>query len=251
MLRKLNFTERARIPRSNVHISLRRGPDGVLVFDPTISLEDLDQSNDARVFVEAFHGTSFMRFDFGTVGALTVPADRRLTDIDSSSIRFRIKVVGTTEQPHRIVAVADDIRVTENAPHEGTQIPLLPVQFSPTLGQQAWRVAFEADTPVLELNNQIDGIQKLAKEDGLFFALVYPAAIREILTRILVIERHGAFDEADEWWSLWLHWASRYAPDPRPEEPDDAARWIDGVVGAFCSRHQVVGQMNASRKAEE
>ena len=33
-----------------------------------------------------------------------------------------------------------------------------------------------------------------------FFALVYPAAVREILTHILVIEAYDLAEETDEWW---------------------------------------------------
>jgi hypothetical protein len=243
MLRKLNFTDRAKVSRANVRVTLRRDDDGVLVFDPTLSLEDLAAPADARVFIEAYHRTSYMRFDCGTVGAIAVPADRRLTDIESSSVRFRIKIVD--DRAHRIVAVADDIRVTEHAPGPGQESPLLPVQFTDEIDQQAWRILFEPDTPVLQLNNRISGIEKLAKEDSLFFALVYPAAVREILTRILLVEGHDVFEQTGEWWSLWIRWASRYTNTPMPSDPDDAPQWIEDVVGAFCSQHRVVDRINA------
>jgi hypothetical protein len=129
-------------------------------------------------------------------------------------------------------------------------MPLLPVQFAP-LGQEAWRVLFEPDTPVLELNNTMEGVERMAKEDALFFALVYPAAIRAILTRILLVDRQEAFDDGEEWWSLWLRWAASYTSDPPPSDEDDAPRWIDDVVAAFCTRHAVVDRINALSKGEE
>lgn len=246
MLRKLNFTERIRIPRSEVHISLRRELDGVLAFDASIAhLMDLDAPASTRVYIEARDSTSFMRFDCGSLDSLSIPSDRRLTDINGSSVRFRIKLVGSQ---HRILAVAEDIRVTENAPGQGTSMPLLPVQFSSELGQQAWRVAFESDTPVLELNNGIDGIQRIAREDPLFFALVYPAAVREVLTHILLVDRHDPFEGGDDWWSHWLRWAEKFNPDPRPSNPEDAARWIDDVGAAFCSRYSAVEKFNARKE---
>src|SRR5437867_3260602 len=162
MLRKLNFTERVKLPRSHVRIALRRQADGYLSFEPTFSFEGIDAPAEARVYVEAYHRTSFMRFDCGSVGQLVMPADRRLTDIDGSSIRFRIKVVDETDNAHRIVAVADDIRVAESAPEAGRRVPLLPVQFTDALEQQAWRIAFEPDSPVLELNNRINGVENSA-----------------------------------------------------------------------------------------
>ena len=69
MLRKLNFTERAKIPRSHVRVSLRRGDDGILVFDPQLSFDGVGVVATARVFIEAYYRTSFMRFDCGSVEA--------------------------------------------------------------------------------------------------------------------------------------------------------------------------------------
>jgi hypothetical protein len=240
MLRKLNFTERARIPRSDFRVTLRREPDGVLAFDPVLRLQSIAGDGGARVFIEAYHQNSFMRFDCGRVNALSIPADRRLTEIEGSSVRFRVKIVG---EEHRILAVADDIRVTEGGA-AGQQVPLLPVQFSDAMGQVAWRIAFEPDTPVLELNNQIQEIERIAKESPLFFALVYPAAVREILTQILLVDRHDPFEESDDWWSLWMRWAAQQTSAPLPQELEDAARWIDDVVASFCSANRAVDRID-------
>jgi len=135
------------------------------------------------------------------------------------------------------------VRVSERAPDDGARTPLLPVQFSAELDQQPWRISFEADTPVLKLNNRIDGIEKLATTDPLFFALVYPAAVREILTRILLIDQQAAGDDDEAWASHWLRWASRYTTMPPPDSEDDAPQWIDDVVAAFCSHHRAVDRL--------
>lgn len=248
MLRKLNFTSRAKIAQSSIRIALKRDSDGVLAFDPAIDVGAVTAPPDARVFIEAWHRTSYMRFDLGTVAALTIPADRRLVDIEGTSVRFRIKVVGPD---HRILAVADDIRVSDRPPGEGTNSPLLPVQFNDALDQQAWRIAFEPDLPVLELNSRIANIDAIAKDDSLFFALVYPAAVREILTRILVIEQFDAFEATNDWWNLWIRWASRYTTTPVPVDADDAPRWIEEVVGSFCSQHRVVDRVNKIVEEDE
>src|SRR5438045_8102501 len=114
MLRKLNFTERTKIARANVRVTLRRDDDGTLVFDPRLSFEGLGVSPSARVFIEAYYRTSFMRFDCGSIEAFTPPGDRRLTDITGTSVvHFRVKVVDNQANDHRIVAVADDIVVSD------------------------------------------------------------------------------------------------------------------------------------------
>ena len=86
MLRKLNFTERTRIPRSASTFTLRRDSDNVLAFDPSIDLAAIAAPAGARVYIEAQYRTSYMRFDCGSIGALAIPEDRRLTEIDSDRI---------------------------------------------------------------------------------------------------------------------------------------------------------------------
>ena len=246
MLRKLNFTERAKIPRSSIRVTLRRDTDGVLVFDPQLSFDDVAVVPSARVFIEAYYRTSFMRFDCGSVETFTPPDDRRLTEIDGTSIvRFRVKVVDNSANDHRIVAVADDIVVSEEKRESSARMPLLEVNFSDALGQQAWRVVFESNGPVLELNNRIDDVRNVAKNDAPFFALVYPAAVRQVLTQILLVEQHDAHIEGDDWWDLWLRWASRYVT-PLPDEVEDAPFWIDDVVAAFCSEQKTIERWRAA-----
>ena len=247
MLRKLNFTDRVKIPRSDVRVTLRRDDDGVLVFDPQLSFDDIDVVPTARVFIEAYYRTSFMRFDCGSVEAFTPPDDRRLTEIDGTSVvRFRVKVVDNTANDHRIVAVADDIVVSEERRDASGRVPLLPVNFTDALGQQAWRVAFEPNGPVLELNNRIDSIKDVARNDAAFFALVYPAAVRQVLAQILLVEQHEAHQEGDEWWNLWLRWAARYAA-PLPADPDEASFWIEEVVAAFCNEQKLIDRWRRPR----
>jgi hypothetical protein len=228
-----------------VRVTLRRDAEGTLVFDPRLSFDGVDVPPATRVFVEAYYRTSFMRFDCGSVEHFAPPDDRRLTDIDSTSlVRFRVKLVDGEE--HRVVAVADDIVVSEEKPEIEGRMPLLPVSFTDSLGEQAWRIAFEPNGPVLELNNRIDSIKEVAKSDAAFFALVYPAAVRQVLTQILLVESHAAHDDGDEWWNYWLRWAARFAA-PLPNDADDAPMWIDDVVEAFCNQQTPVTRWRAVR----
>jgi hypothetical protein len=249
MLRKLNFTERARIPRAAVRIALRRDAGGTLTFDPTLDLSAIAVPGDARVYIEAHYRTSYMRFDCGTVTEVTPPEERRLTEIESSSVvRFRVKVVDAGG--HRILAAADDITVSAESEEGGSRISLLPVTFL-DLGELPWRVEMESSGPVLELNNRIDGIERLARNDAQFFALVYPAAVREILTRILIVDGYEAFDESDEWWGLWMRWARDMIDAPPPSERDDHPLWIDDVIAAFCGRHSVIQKMHPAEPEDQ
>ena len=120
MLRKLNFTERAKIPRSAVHFELRRESDGILAFDPKLDLAGIGAPKDARVYIEALYRTSYMRFDCGSIAAMAIPADRRLAGIDSNRIvRFRVKIVDESAGARRIVAASNDITVSCESGDEG------------------------------------------------------------------------------------------------------------------------------------
>lgn len=248
MLRKLNFTERATIPRSAARIEVRREPDGVLAFDAHLELDSVKATKDARVYIEAQYRTSYMRFDCGSIGAMLMPENRRLDEIDSDRIvRFRVKVVDHSDGQRRIVAASNDITVACDAGAASTRLPLLPVNFD-DLGDEVWRVHFEAMQPVLELNNRIDNIEHLARQDAAFFALVYPAAVREVLTHFLLVERWDENEEGGDTPELWIRWAREMVGDPVPAEADDRAEWIKEVVAAFCGKHRVADKMRASRE---
>ncbi|HEX9161416.1 MAG TPA: hypothetical protein VF980_06875 [Thermoanaerobaculia bacterium] len=246
MLRKLNFTERIRIPRSAIRIELRREKDGILAFDPELDIGAIEAPKNARVYIEALYRTSYMRFDCGSIADFAAPQDRRLTDIDSDRIvRFRVKVVDQSGGERRIVAASNDITVSCDRAGSGAQLSLLEVNFD-DLGDQVWRIHFEADQPILELNNRIDGIERLARQDDAFFALVYPAAVRAVLTQFLLVDGWDENDEGNDWPELWIRWAREMIADPVPADPDDRRAWIDDVIVAFCGLHRVADRMRSA-----
>lgn len=249
MLKKINFTERRRLPLSAVEISLRK-EEGALAFDARLDLTGLKADPEARVYVEAHRRGSYMRFPFGTVGELRAPENRKLTEIDSENlVGFRVKVVDESTSLHRVVALADGIRVSAHADDGSGRISLLPVDFVTDMGE-VWRVSFDADGPSLVLNSSISGIESLARLDATFFALVYPAVVRTVLTRVLLIETR-AEEDPDEWWGLWLKWASKTNVDPLPPADDRAGReyWIDRAVDSFARSQSVVTRMQNAERA--
>lgn len=238
MIRRLNYTGRRRIKRKLVTIRLRREEAGTPSFDADLDLAGMDLPREAAVFVEAYHGSSYMRFDFGTVGRLVTPDDRRLTDIAANCRpRFRVKVVDCEETFGRILAVADQLlplREDEDAAARGN---LLPVEYV-DLGDQVWRLDL-TDAPTLELNSRIEGLRDIARGDSHFFALVYPEAVRRILRRVILVEEmlDPEYDP-DDWRCQWLTFACRL-PGVQTSPPDgdtDAQQdWIEAAVAAFCS----------------
>ncbi|NJN05089.1 MAG: hypothetical protein HC814_00010 [Rhodobacteraceae bacterium] len=238
MMRRLNYTGRRRIPRALVSVRLVPSQNGVWSFNAEFELAEFDFPAEARVYVEAYNATSYMRFEFGTVGVRSVPADLRLTEITPSPLpKFRLKVVDG--RLGLLLAVADKLVPLRPEEDETHKQSLLPVDFR-DLGDRIWRLDL-TDWPVLELNRRIADLGEVARSADSFLALVYPEVVRRILHEALVAQDQTDpdFDDSD-WTSLWLRYAcSLPGIEPPPEgvgEDADARKeqWIEQTVQAFC-----------------
>ena len=110
MARKFNYTGRRKIAQKDVQIELIRVSEG-LAFDAKLELDTYDLPLDAQVWVEAYRRASRMHFPFGTKSTLQTPADRLLTEFDSSdAIQFRVRVTAVGDEHGKLLAVADRIK---------------------------------------------------------------------------------------------------------------------------------------------
>lgn len=241
MIRKFNYTGRKKIVRARVPVTLRQEAGGLFAFDAVINLEGLGLPEEADVFVEAYHRTSYMRFPFGKVGDITPPDNRLLAEVEPGVLpHFRIKVV----MEGRILASADTIMPRRSEDEPKDKLSLLPVEFQ-DLGDLIWRLDL-SNGPVLQLNSAIEDIREIARSDQSFFVLVYPEIIRQVLRYILVVEKYSD-EECDEedWQSGWLRFAKGLPGIERPPSADylttvqDREDWIEDVVMAFCRKWRV------------
>lgn len=245
MIRRLNYTGRKRIPTGCVRI--RVGEQVPARFDAEVQLQGLEFPADARVFLDVRQGasTASRRFDLGTAGRITVPQDRSLVGLEPESLYFELKVVEPTgNQVGRLLGQTSVIRPHRPGdPQEASILPLLPVRLV-DLEAQVWNLSFDRVRPHLLLNNRIPGIHDIARTNGAFFGLVYPAVVRGILTRIVVIEdmTEPIEDDDESWTSLWLRWAIGRHPDQEPAAGDavDRLEWVEAVVREFCSERTVL-----------
>jgi hypothetical protein len=238
MIRKLNYTGRKKIPLAKV--SFRLIPEkGGFSFEATLKLGRLDLPADADVYIEAYHGTSYMRFPYGKVGRIVVPDKRLLDQIESGSVPlFRVMVA----KGGRIIAAADKIipRSSEDQPTD--KFCLLPVEFR-DLGESVWRLDFLNGPPTLQLNGAIENVREIAQRDNAFLSLVYPEVVRQVLRHILLQERYGDAEcDEEDWQSRWLQFAQGLpgiGPPPSAEylvAAQDREDWIEDVVMAFCAK---------------
>jgi hypothetical protein len=241
MIRRFNYTGRVLIRRPDARVVLANS-DGQSAFEADLSLADYDLPAEARVFVESYRQTTWMRFDFGRIGAIQRPNDCRLTEFDSpEGILFRVKVVAPAEK-HTLLAEADRIPLAKIEEEETPRAPLLPVK-PQRLGDEIYRLDFSSPTnrPLLLINSDAGDYSLIAKSPA-FMALVYPAVFREVLLRILIVDKHDDYDDADDWRSQWIRFAillPGLGELPKADETEDRFDWMEKAVTSFARRIQV------------
>jgi hypothetical protein len=246
MIRKFNYTGRKKIRRSDVRIDLLRDDNNRRYFNISLHLADLELPETARVFVEAYHRSGYQRFDIGTAGKLRIPDYRTLGSISASALPlFRVKVVDKTSSHGRILASVDKVRPASVDDQPVGSRSMLFVEFE-DLGHAVWQLDLDGDWPVLKLNLTIDEISLIASSDNRFLSLVYPEVLRQILTRILMVDEHTDPDCDDDWPSLWLKLASSLPGMSAPTQISKAGRlaWIENAVDAFGANFNMLDKFH-------
>lgn len=243
MIITTNPTRRKPIARENIGLSLNRRSIP-MTFDCEIhTLGELGLPPEARVYVEAYHQAVYMRFDFGTVGAFNPPQDRRLSDFyDGAPVRFRVKIVDVGRNTGKILADADDVRPAR--PDEDSNVEsLVPIRLVGGMGQLVWRIAWDNEEPVLELNQAEIGIKQAIAGNNLYSSLVMPAVFREITSRIYFEKLDG--DLAAKWRML----VSRFQTDSLPDEDDYLGRldWLDVATHNYAEQFRFLDNWQRAR----
>lgn len=243
MIRRFNYTARKRIKNKDVSIALDDSTNPVSFNAVHFDLAPYALEPAARVFVEVYRGTSFMRFDFGTVQKVVPPEDRRLSEIEGGRFsRFRVKIVD--DDTGRLLA--STATLSPDKPRQNEAEPLLHLHQT-DLVNQIWKLHFDGESVVLQLNGRIEGIDRIAKNDPGFRSLVFPAVVREVLTYVIFVRKEeDADDDEESSWSKWLKFVSTFYPEEYPgpcTEKDESRQeefleWIDGAVEAFCSKQE-------------
>jgi len=249
-IRRVNSTGRRKILREDARIFVRPDSNGTLTFDATLDLTDYDLPNDARVFVEAYRQTSFMRFPHGTVASPQPQPNlaRRLTEFTSrDGLLFRVKVTSTGDRAGVLLAEGDCIPVRDDEEQPDNRIALLPTAPA-DLGQESWRVDLTgANGPLLLVNKGVGNWPAVAASP-LFRSLVYPAAMRQVLWYIYKVEGIRATDDDDNWQCRWLAFATALpgiGEPPLSSNDDDWDDWITAAVESFARQHQMLEHYTA------
>ncbi|MGB3461852.1 MAG: hypothetical protein WBA33_07805 [Rhodanobacter lindaniclasticus] len=244
MSRRFNYTGRKKLLRSDVRIRVQEGRSGrAQTFTADVKVpSELKLDPQARVYVEAYVGASSMRFDFGTVAAVTPPDDCALTDIDEGTpVLFRVRVVDETEHVGRVLAAANGIRPEgeDDGKHRKSLLPLR----SCDLGEEIWQLKFDPDAGFeLAINSRVPNIMEKLKSDSVLMGVIYPEVVRQI-ARCIWEEDSNVPEDAD-WlddWKMWLEeLLGRAISEEETPEIDELA---DDMARSFATRHKFATAM--------
>ena len=120
------------------------------------------------------------------------------------------------------------------------------------LGDELWKVSFENERPRLLVNLRAAGNYKQFTLHPAFIALVYPAAMREVLWRIVYVEGHRDYDDAASDYSRWVRFAVEVLGVGEPPKAEDGVddaeevdKWVANSVAAFSRKHGLLGKFEA------
>lgn len=243
MIRKYNYTGRQKI--SQDRISIKQDVSGdILSFNADLKIHDLGLPDHAKVYIEPYFKSSFMRFDFGSVARIQSPTDTYLIDIPiTDRVLYRLKIVDESDEKGLILGFADEI-VAKNNINDGNKSPLLPVDFN-ELNNRVWKLDFRDEGPVLCANTdgRIEKIREIVAKDQRFLSLVYPEVIRQIALNIASDEDFDFTDNGNLWQHKWVKYfklSLGIVYSPNSKEDKDLIEWSDEVSDAFCKTNRII-----------
>jgi hypothetical protein len=238
--RRINSTGRHKIRQERIDLRLLATAEGepAQASLSSLDLADLQLPRTAAVVVEAYQRSSAMRFDCGTVGAITIPP-LVLGELDhATAALFRIKVVDVDGQAGKILASAERIRPKSDADDKGRK-SIFPVRFC-NLGPEIWQVEIDdVAGPILKLNSTIPGLINRIHENPLIGGTLLPAAFRLVL-EFLVADTAEDDEDGPGWKGDWIRFCREELgtddPDELPMDEDARAEWVNDAVRRFCDR---------------
>ena len=254
MIQRVNSLGRKRVPQSCVVIEVHDGTPRT--FDAEIDLSNQHFPEGASIVIEATSAGSSVvqRFECGKVGELIAPAAQPLDQLTGQNVFFALKVIDRSEKVGRLLGIAENIRPEKSGEQTVSgRKGILPVERKP-LGQQLWRLHYEEHDVFLFVNSEVPGFSESVRSDPVFYALIYPEIVRQILSKAIL---RGGDPESDDdtWATLWLSFARKIHPShehpPLAEEADDVEEWIETVVNSFCELHCLRDQYATANRSDQ
>lgn len=257
MLKRLNYTDRRRIPRSQVAVVVDPIDPASFTIDLPGDLVNDPATATAYVDVTSAGSSEVVRHTLAWTEAGLARGPYPLGRIPWRKAIFDVKIVETKgADPGRILRRASRIKAhgAGSDPSEAATHQLLFTIREP-LGEQVWSLRL-GDPVTLVINDALAMSDEQFLGNQAFASLVYPEICRRTLDWAVVTEGVVPGDlVADDTSAatLWVRFAREIAPHAAfPETPvggwtpqnrGELDDWIDDVVASFCTRQKLCSSL--------
>ena len=237
MIRRVNYTERKRVPVSSIQMEIFNGTPRT--FKAEFDINEINKRRfptQAKVVLDATCAGSeiVQRFSFGNVERIVPEQELILDKLTGENIRFTLKIIDFSKEIGKILGIAENIRPINAAKKTSeNRQSILPIE-PRDLGEQLWRLEFREYEVFLLVNKTIPGLLERFGNDLTLGGLVYPSIIRDIFWRACIYEKYE--DEQGGWKTNWVQFAKKLNPD-KPPDDEDISTWIESVIDSFCEKH--------------
>lgn len=243
MKRRINFTDRKKINKSNIEIKINRDDGKISSFDATVLINMEKYKDDSIVYLESYHRTDFKRYRLGNISNIINLENKSFKNfLFPENNLFRVKVIN---QDGLITGMANEIHPIDEGKPEYSKRSILPVSFEKDLGMKIWELRYEARGPELYFNSKINNIETEANSNPTFFVFVLPQVIKEILYKIIFIDKIDNYEDPEiDWHKDWINFARSICTKDITnlyslDEEEDIRYWIDSVIDNFSVNHKV------------
>jgi hypothetical protein len=242
-MKRFNFTGRKKILRDDISIRLRGEFHERPVVDVSVDLADYQLSPESTVFLEGQSKTRFSREELGKVSPSVRKNAISLEEFDDAEgLSFRIKVVD--EHRGLLEAIAENVK-----PHDKDNKPdqnhksILPVASADLSSFGVlWRVNYDDQNATLQVEQELGSKDQVVRS-LLFRGFILPAAMRQILAKIVSGGWDTELSDPDELSTRWLLLARQLGAGVPDESADDHEDWLDDAVRLISSRISVRNQI--------
>ena len=260
MLKRINYTDRRRIPRSQITVKVDPTDPASFTIDLPDDLLSNPDTEVAYIDITSAGSSEVLRHKIDWTGTGLGRGPYSLGRISWKKAIFDVKVVEVVgEDPGRILRRASRIKAVGagGGPNDGATHQLLATIREP-LGEQVWSQRF-GESVTLVLNDALSMSDEQFLGNQAFASLVFPEICRRALEWATVTEGVTPGDlTADDTnaAALWMRFGAEIAPDAEcpmtpaggwsPHNRDDLDDWIDTVVECLCRRHRLCSALAAA-----
>ena len=230
-MKRFNYTGRKKILSQDIKIRLQGSFYDKPIADAAITLNGYEFPSGANVYLEAVQGkTRFKRINLGKCADSVRLNSIQLNEFDDAEgLIFKIKVVN--EQKGLLLGLAERIKPYDKDDKlDENQKSILPV-CSEDLSSYGvlWRIDYVDQQATLQIERELGSREQVVRS-LLFRGFILPAAMRQILSKIVSEDWNEDLDDPQELSTRWLLFAKQIGASLPEKNSDDYEDWIDEAV---------------------